>query len=79
MRDPETGKIETAPVMTFKEWKEKYNSGQSVIMLTEIGNVAIDSRKFTEYALNPGKAPDKAKAFKLALGYDMSNWQELKS
>ena len=26
MRDPETGKTETAPAMTFKEWKEKYTT-----------------------------------------------------
>lgn len=37
----------------------------------------IDERKFTEYALNPEKQPDKAKAFKEALGYDMTNYQEL--
>ena len=37
----------------------------------------IDKRKFTEYALNPEKQPDKAKAFKEALGYDMTNYQEL--
>lgn len=37
----------------------------------------IDKRKFTEYALNPEKQPDKAKAFKDALGYDLSNYQQL--
>jgi SPP1 gp7 family putative phage head morphogenesis protein len=33
--------------------------------------------KFTGYALNPEKDPDKAKAFKEALGYDLSNYAEL--
>ena len=85
-RNPETGKTETAPAMTFKEWKEKYGSGETMaqgpaksgIILSEIGDIIIDSRKFTEYALNPEQAPDKANAFKLALGYDLSNWQDLK-
>lgn len=33
--------------------------------------------KFTDYALNPLKSPDKAKAFKEALGYDLENYYEL--
>ena len=33
--------------------------------------------KFTAYSLNPDKAPDKAKAFKEALGYDLSNYEAL--
>lgn len=33
--------------------------------------------KFTGYSLNPIKAPDKATAFKKALGYDLSNYEEL--
>ncbi|MFM1538685.1 minor capsid protein [Helcococcus bovis] len=37
----------------------------------------IDERKLTEYALNPEKQPDKARAFKEALGYDLSNYDEL--
>ena len=42
-------------------------------------NVAIDmpQEKFTAYVLDPQKSPDKAKAFKLALGYDLSNYEEL--
>lgn len=39
----------------------------------------IDKRKFTEYALNPEKQPDKAKAFKDALGYDLSNYSQLEA
>lgn len=37
----------------------------------------IDTRKFTQYALNPDKQPDKARAFKEALGYDLSNYDNL--
>ena len=37
----------------------------------------IPTEKFTEYALNPEKAPDKAKAFERALGYTAENADEL--
>ena len=37
----------------------------------------IPKAKFTEYALNPSKDPDKAKAFKLALGYTVENADHL--
>ena len=33
--------------------------------------------KFVDYALNPEKEPNKAKAFKDALGYDLDNYSEL--
>ncbi|MGN1120692.1 MAG: DUF6883 domain-containing protein [Oscillospiraceae bacterium] len=57
-------------------------SGKRDIMKIGIDNVTgetatIDKDKFTEYALNPKKQPDKAKAFKDALGYDLSNYQLL--
>lgn len=34
--------------------------------------------KFVSYSLNTQKAPNKAKAFKEALGYDQTNYAELK-
>lgn len=37
----------------------------------------IQEEKFTEYSLNPNKAPDKAKAFKEALGYTLNNYKDL--
>ena len=37
----------------------------------------IPKEKFTEYALNPLKDPDKARAFKEALGYTLDNYQDL--
>ena len=42
-------------------------------------NATIDKRKFTEYSLNPEKQPNKAYAFKEALGYDLSNYQQLEN
>lgn len=37
----------------------------------------IPKDKFTKYALDPIKQPDKAKAFKVALGYTLDNYQDL--
>ncbi len=37
----------------------------------------IPEEKFTKYALDPEKSPDKARAFKSALGYTKDNYQEL--
>ena len=39
--------------------------------------INIPKEKFTAYALDPQKSPDKARAFKLALGYDLSNYEAL--
>lgn len=68
---------------SFAEFKKKYlkaaesveNTGKSGII--EKGKIAIPVKKLTGYALDPQKAPDKANAFKLALGYDQSNADEL--
>lgn len=38
----------------------------------------MPDEKFTQYALNPLKAPDKARAFKQALGYTLDNFIDLK-
>lgn len=38
----------------------------------------MPEQKFTQYALNPLKAPDKAKAFKEALGYTVDNFEDLR-
>lgn len=60
----------------FKEPLE--NSGNGDKMNIGIQFFAkIPEEKFTAYSLNPQKAPDKAKAFKEALGYDMSNFEDL--
>lgn len=68
---------------SFEDFKKKYlkaaqtveNAGKSGII--EKGKIAIPVKKLTGYALDPQKAPDKANAFKLALGYDQSNADEL--
>ena len=50
-------------------------TGESGII--QKGKFAIPLQKLTGYALNPQKDPDKATAFKQALGYDQSNADEL--
>lgn len=39
--------------------------------------VVIPIEKFTKYALNPTKDPDKARAFQVALGYNIYNVERL--
>ncbi len=55
------------------------NSGNGGIIniLPKVENAEIDFRKFTEYALNPEKDENKAKAFKAALGYTVDNVDDL--
>ncbi len=62
------------------------NSGESGIIKSEEKNVIpvniqlfakIPEEKFTKYALDPTKAPDKARAFKEALGYTIENYEDL--
>lgn len=39
--------------------------------------IEVSEEKFTQYALNPQKSPDKARAFKEALGYTNKNYRKL--
>ncbi|MCD8295006.1 MAG: hypothetical protein LUE27_07180, partial [Clostridia bacterium] len=51
-------------------------SGRDDVALKTLPNyedAVIPDSKLTGYALNPDKSPDKAKAFKAALGYDINN------
>ncbi|MCL1823438.1 MAG: hypothetical protein FWG44_04475 [Oscillospiraceae bacterium] len=46
-------------------------------ILPNTDKINIPVEKFTEYALNPKKDPNKAEAFRLALGYKSSNADKL--
>lgn len=62
--------------------KEKtvVNSAKSGIMKSQFEYIKImPDEKFSAYALNPIKEPDKAKAFEKALGYTLDNYQDLKA
>lgn len=48
-----------------------------IMKLPRYENAVIPKAKFTQYALNPEKDPDKANAFEKALGYTMDNADEL--
>lgn len=41
--------------------------------IIEAGKLIVPTKKLTDYALDPTKAPDKAKAFEIALGYTKEN------
>jgi len=45
--------------------------------LKNLNGIIIPIEKFTEYALNPNKQPNKALAFDLALGYNLGNAEKL--
>ena len=53
------------------------NTNSSSDRITKIKRVNMAEEKFTQYALNPNKAPDKAHAFEVALGYTLDNYKEL--
>lgn len=48
-----------------------------IMSLPRYEEAVIPEAKFTKYALNPERDVNKARAFKEALGYDLSNYQEL--
>lgn len=48
-----------------------------IIKLPRYDEAVIPKAKFTQYALNPEKDPNKARAFKSALGYDLDNADDL--
>lgn len=62
-----------------KRGKERIlNTGEAPMnVLPRCEQAVIPIEKFTEYALNPEKEPNKATAFKLALGYDLENAEKL--
>lgn len=70
----------------FKDFKKKYLKGAEIVEKTAKDGIikydgkrhlAIPQAKLSGYALNPQNAPDKAKAFEMALGYTMSNAADL--
>lgn len=56
-----------------QEWTKLKNYDETI----DKGGALFLKNKIINYSLNPKKAPDKAKAFKEALGYDLSNCTEL--
>ena len=68
--------------LNYGEWKKQFvttldSAGPSGILLAEARDAVIPAEKFTLYALNPERQPDKSRAFKLALGYTKENAEDL--
>lgn len=67
--------------LSFDDWKKQNSvakkSGSGIMKMNLKYFTKIPEEKFTKYALNYEKAPDKAKAFEAALGYTKDNYQEL--
>ena len=85
-RDKDGNVVRVSGNMTYEEWvKGLDKSGESGIINSRRLTIKIDLQyfaiipedKFTKYALDPIKQPDKARAFHEALGYTMENYQEL--
>ena len=53
------------------------STGSGIMRLPRYDSAVIPREKFTGYALNPDKDPDKARAFKKALGFTMDNADDL--
>lgn len=72
-------RFERMNVAGFKDTKSLQGKGDNAIIMPLPGfQVArIPTEKFTEYALNPAKSPNKAKAFYEALGYSKDNSDDL--
>lgn len=56
---------------------EKSSDGDIIKEEQKSKSFSISRNKFTEYALNPEKAPDKARVFESALGYNKDNCDQL--
>lgn len=65
--------------LTPKKNSFTYNQRQGImaVNITGVGEAHIPVAKLTEYALNPAKSPDKADAFRRALGYEQEHAFEL--
>ena len=70
------GKIEKQEVPKFTN-AEIFNTPKIAINIKGIGEAVISTAKLTQYALNPEKDANKARAFESALGYNLSNVEKL--
>ena len=70
----------------FEDFKKKYTkAAETLEKSVKSGKIELGLQffakmpkdKFVKYALDPTKAPDKARAFKEALGYDLDNYADL--
>ena len=63
----------------FDDFKKKYlNASETIEKSAKNGKIVLPDVKLSGYALNPSVAPDKAAAFKSALGYTVEHADILK-
>lgn len=65
------------PVVENEKHSVENKDKNDIMKLPKYQEAIIPKEKFTEYALNPEKDANKAKAFKVALGYTKDNAEEL--
>lgn len=65
------------PVIENEKHSVENKDKNDIMKLPKYQEAIIPKEKFTEYALNPEKDANKAKAFKVALGYTKDNAEEL--
>lgn len=65
------------PVVENEKHSVENKDKNDIMKLPKYQEAIIPKEKFTEYALNPEKDANKAKAFKAALGYTKDNAEEL--
>lgn len=63
--------LNNGKVISWEELKEDYSR------FKENSDLIIPQQKFTEYALNSSKEPNKSRVFKSVLGYTLDNWKDL--
>lgn len=65
------------PVIENEKHSVENKDKNDIMKLPKYQEAIIPKEKFTEYALNPEKDANKAKAFKVALGYTKDNAEDL--
>lgn len=71
------GGVKNGPPYPIDHNEVILNTNSSSDRITKIKRVNMAEEKFTQYALNPNKAPDKAHAFEVALGYTLDDYKDL--
>lgn len=76
--NPDNSRSVSGSVQKINNGKALENNGKSSTMKMNLQFFAnMPEEKFIDYSLNPLKAPEKAEAFKRALGYDLNNYTDL--
>ena len=61
---------------SFENWKV-FHTVKIPLQIQALGAAVIPTAKLTQYALNPEKDANKARAFEAALGYNLDNVEKL--